>query len=348
MKKISKTVLSCLAVVMLFNYCTSVRTPLKTYNDAGAPFDLEVLSGTREVVLRQEKPWEEQTLAYYKVLKTGKHNWQMWYSSWDNRRNDDYSGYLPYAYSANGKDWTKAVPGNKNNILFGSGFPKKDGIVEQDVFIDGHSPLKYKMLFTARDPADGGKQKTFYMESADGIKWTDRRVLWNKKFDSQFSVLVKDSLYHIYLRMWEVVNHIRYRVIGHAIADRNWRVIKEPEVILRSPYPDFPHIYNNATSGINDSLQVFLPTFFNEKEDRVRVRVAYSIKGQAHLMDADITDDLYHGEDVKWGCVNPGLIPAGKNRYWLYYYGVNKSHNRFMEKGHVAKYYRVLVAVKFR
>jgi hypothetical protein len=114
--------------------CSSSRHG-KSHSESSMPFSFEVLKNSREVVMTQTLPWEEQMMGYFKVLKLAPDFWQMWYSSWDNKRKDDYSGYLVYAFSKDGKNWTKEIPGKKNNILRGTGHPQKDGIVEQDVFI---------------------------------------------------------------------------------------------------------------------------------------------------------------------------------------------------------------------
>lgn len=337
-------------------YCTAVflagcaillhSCAQKTFLVSNPSLSLRVIGGSREVVLRQEKPWEEQTLAYFNVLAPAPGKWQMWYSSWDNRRNDDYAGYLPYACSANGRDWVKQIPGRKDNILFGSGPPAKDGRVEQCVFIDNASVSRYKMIYTAKDAADL-KEKTFYTVSADGLNWEPGKVLWNQKFDSQFSVIIEGNNYHIFMRMWDTVGGVRYRAIGEATVSNTWQTTKAPKLLFSAGVnSEFPHLYNNACSKITNSLYVLFPTYFNEKTDSIDVRLAFIRDGQGHLTDTSLKEALYGGEHVKWGCVSPGLIPAGRNIYWLYYYGVNNSHNHFMDKGHQARYYRVKIEIK--
>src|SRR5690606_10568668 len=139
--------------------CSTVRNQPE-YSDSSLPFSINVVKGSREMVMLQTLPWEEQMMGYFKVLKIRPDYWQMWYSSWDNKRKDDYSGYLVYAHSKDGKTWVKEIPGQENNILRGTGHPQKDGIVEQDVFIEPDIENKYRMIYTAKDASDNGKEKT--------------------------------------------------------------------------------------------------------------------------------------------------------------------------------------------
>lgn len=340
--------LNLIPILLLTYFLTSCSVSLKN-NDSGMPFKIKILRDSREVVLTQTLPWEEQMMGYFKVLKIAPDFWQMWYSSWDNKRKDDYSDYLVYAHSKDGKNWIKEIPGRKNNILKGTGHPQKDGVVEQDVFIEPTSEFPYKMIYTAKDSTDNFKEKTFTEESKDGINWVNKKVLWNEKHDSQFSVVQKDGLYYIYLRHWDVKDNVRYRTIGLAITDKNWKTIEEPHNILRADFDgDFPHLYNPAASKVSEHLTILFPTFFNEKTNAVKFGLAYVYRNQPVLTDNDFTKDLLEGENANWGIVCPGLIPAGKNTYWMYYYATNMVHSDYDQSGRKFKYYRIKIKIKER
>lgn len=311
------------------------------------PFSIKIIKDSREIIMVQDKPWEEQMIGYYKVLKTNKKKWQMWYSAWDNNRQSDYSNYLTYAHSIDGKNWIKSIPGKNNNILKGSGYPQVDGIVEQDVIIDKSSILKYKMIYTACDSSDNNKEKTFLEESIDGIHWKNRRILWNRKHDSQFSVIERDNLYYIYLRYWEIQNGIRYRTIGLIITDKNWNTISGPKNILKANFDgEYPHLYNPAASKISNRLDILFPTFFNETNNKIKIGVAYMYNNESYLTNINITEALFENENVNWAIVMPGLIKEGENTYWLYYYGSDMQHSEYLSKTKVFKYYRIKVQIK--
>lgn len=335
-----------LFVGSIMSACSSSK---KSTVHAGAdlPFTIEVLKESREVVLTQTFPWEEQMMGYFKVLKLAPDKWQMWYSSWDNKRRDDYSGYLVYAHSTDGKNWVKEIPGKENNILRGTGHPQKDGIVEQDVFIEPGAQYPYKMIYTAKDSSDGFREKTFIEESKDGIEWINKKVLWPRKHDSQFSVIQKDGLYYIYLRHWAMHNNKRYRTIGLGITDTAWNTIREPENILTADFNGpFPHLYNPGASKLSEDLDILFPTFFNEETNAVKFGVGYVYKDKAVLTDIDLTKEILEGENSNWGIISPGLIPAGKNTYWMYYYATNMDHSDYDKAGRKFKYYRIKVKIK--
>ena len=341
MKQLLVVWTTCMAIS-----CSTVRNQPE-YSDSSLPFSINVVKGSREMVMLQTLPWEEQMMGYFKVLKIRPDYWQMWYSSWDNKRKDDYSGYLVYAHSKDGKTWVKEIPGQENNILRGTGHPQKDGIVEQDVFIEPGIENKYRMIYTAKDSSDNGKEKTYIEESPDGVNWKNKKVLWNRKHDSQFSVIQRDSLYYIYLRYWDLSDNVRYRTIGLAITDKDWNMIQEPQNIFTSDYKgDFPHLYNPGASKLSENIDILFPTFFNEKTNAIKFGVAYRSSRSSALTDIDLTNELLGGINANWGIVSPGLIPAGKNTYWIYYYATNMVHSDYDQAGRKFNYYRIKLSIK--
>lgn len=338
-----KKYIEFLWVMILVSGCAVSNQPQKS----AQPFSVEVLKNTREVVMLQEKTWENQMMGYFKVLKVKPGFWQMWYSGWNESRKDDYSGHLLYAYSADGKKWVKEIPGQENNILRGTGHPQRDGIVEQDVFIDEAKPFKYQMIYTARDFNEGGREKTYIEESKDGYNWVNKRLLWNEKHDSQFSVVQRNGQYYIYNRYWELSNGVRYRTIGLTITDRNWKTIVPQRNVLVSDFNGTcPHLYNPGAAKISSGLDILFPTYFNEKTNAVKFGVAYNYNNKFVLTDIDLTKDILEGESSNWGIISPGLIPAGKNLYWIYYYATNMVHSDYDKTGRKFKYYRVKVRIK--
>lgn len=310
------------------------------------PFSISVVAGSREEVLQQTLSWEEQMMGYFNVLEPRPGYWQMWYSGWDNSRKDDYSGYLLYAASKDGRTWQKQLPDGAKNILKGIGHPQRDGAVEQHVFIVQGAPYPYKMIYTARDAGDGGKEKTLISESIDGIQWQPSKVLWNRKHDSQFSVVQKGNRFYVYLRYWTTVNKVRYRTIGRAITDQYWNTIEEPiTVFAADPNSEFPHLYNPAASKIGPDLDLLFPTYFNETTNRIRIGVLYMYRNRPFTTDIDLTEALLEKNKNNWAIVSPGLIPAGKNTYWLYYYATNMVHSDYEKAGRRFSYYRIKVKI---
>ncbi|WP_300599921.1 hypothetical protein [Niabella sp.] len=334
-------------IAIIFSATTGCAAQQRsTVQQPKPPFTISVVASSREVVLQQTLPWEEQMMGYFKVLEPRPGYWQMWYSGWDNRRKDDYSGYLLYAASKDGHTWRKQLRGGAKNILMGTGHPQQDGVVEQDVFMVQGTPYPYKMIYTARDSGDRNKEKTFITESADGIQWRPSKVLWNRKHDSQFSVIQKDNRFYIYLRYWTTINKVRYRTIGRAITDRYWNTIEEPVTVFAAdPNSDFPHLYNPAASKVSPDLDLFFPTYFNEATNRIRIGLLYMYRNQPFSTDMDLTEALLEKSKNNWAIVSPGLIPAGKNTYWLYYYATNMVHSDYEKTGRQFRYYRIKIKI---
>ena len=89
----------------------------------------------------------------------------------------------------------------------------------------------------------------------------------------------------------------------------------------------------------------FSQPFFNEKTNAIKFGVAYRYKGVPVLTDLDLTADLLGSVQANWGIISPGLIPAGKNEYWMYYYATNMVHSDYDKTGRAFSYYRVKLKI---
>ena len=73
-----------------------------------APFTIEIIRNSRQVILTQEKPWEAQSMVYFNVIKNDS-IWKMWYNSVGEDIYNDMFGAICYATSYDGKIWYKNI-----------------------------------------------------------------------------------------------------------------------------------------------------------------------------------------------------------------------------------------------
>jgi len=314
-----------------------------TYNQDGfkeppnpKPFEVELLGSTREKILSQDEPWEAQILGYFNVVNS-QSNWAMWYTSWGKAVNSELSGYFCHATSHDGIKWTKGGVG-KSNVIFGDG--KNAGVIEQFVFYD-KSLSKYVLIGAALDK---GKVNTLIWKSEDGVKWGDRKVIFDAYYDTQFSVIDKGDRYIIYQRM--VVSG--KRVMAKSVVSKDFDVIEPPKVILsNNENKVYSHIYNNAAGTLENGNTIFFPTYYDPVSDGFIISVAYLQNDAVFTTSLNITDQLFYDQNIQWGIVCPGLISTGeKDTYWLFYYGSNYSHfNRLKTEGSKTDYYRIKIKI---
>lgn len=310
---------------------------------AEIPFTYEIIKDSRQIVLTQEYPWESQALLFFNVLEKDS-LWHMWYMGVGKEVYSDNFGAFCYAYSKDGALWNKKLLNQKENIettniLMSS---KNTPIVEQFVFFD-EEINEYRMIGVS---VNNGKTSTFIWKSVDGIHWSDKILLYNAYYDTQFSVIIRNNHYYIYQRFM----HGNQRAVGRSVIDRNLNVIEPPKLMLLSSDEDFPHIYNNAASKLQD-VTILFPTLYNENTDSIKMVIGYEDNNKLYLSEADITEDLYRNENIKWGIVSPGLISTDEpNTYWIYYYGTTFSHNtaRIATNNNIAKYYRIKIKILLR
>jgi hypothetical protein len=325
--------------IFIFSSCfTDVpfEIPIKKMD---VPFTYEIIRSSRQVVLTQEYPWEEQNMLYFNVVKNDT-IWQMWYKSYGLSERVDYVGYLCYASSLDGKTWEKKIIETDNTnlktniVLSTNNIP----VLDQFVFFDDKDNI-YRMISAVRNLR---KITTNILESDNGIDWVDKKILFEQYYDTQFSVLPKGDFFYIYQREW----YKGLRAVGRSIIDRNYNLIESPKVMLLSDDKDFPHIYNNAASYANELLVLF-PTLFNNNNDSIKITIGFEFDDELFLTGFDITKDLYFNEEVKWGNVSPGLFPTDEpNTYWMYYYGTSNSHEKNQSiVNNISKYYRIKIRI---
>lgn len=304
-----------------------------------APFTYEIVRNSRQVILTQEYPWEMQNMQFFNVIKNDS-IWQMWYKGYKRAEKLDYVGYLCFATSMNGEKWDKTLIKNDINNVLSNIILSSDSIsvLDQYVFYDEEEEI-YRMIGAVIDDRE---ITTNILESKNGIDWINKKKLFDRYYDTQFSVIKKDEKFYIYQREW----YNGLRAVGRSIIDKNYNVIESPQIMLLSDDKDFPHIYNNAAS-IVDNIIILFPTLYNKDSDTIKLTVGFEYEDELYLTGFDITDDLYYEENVKWGNVSPGLIPTNElNTYWMYYYGTSDSHEKNgISPDNISKYYRIKIRI---
>ncbi len=341
-----------LRVVLLFllagNTCISCK---KESSVVVASATLESYAGSLKIQLKHESiekiftaqfPWEAKGLNYFNVIQQDS-VWSMWYNSFASNQGA-YNGSFCLATSGDGKNWTRPSIKDNTNILINGGNYKS--ITESYVFKDRNDTLyPYKMICTK---LINDEEKTFLYASRDGIKWQERNKLYNQKQDSQFGVIESNGLFYIFSRYNDYSNGYQ-RAIGLSTLDKNLNEVEAPKLLLEAdPNSAFPHIYNNAASKINDSTFLLFPTFFNESNGNVRVKLIYTNNLlNYYTVNDNLNSDLFPNDNVNWIIVSPGVMPAGEpNTYWLYYMTTPVKHGLFRSATNLyVSYYRIKLVI---
>ena len=335
---------SLLFILIIFISCQkeTINPPVKNGTKTGTIIKnlfpkrdtLQILTDSREVILTQTEEWENRLLGYFNVVKKGE-EYKLWYMAWSFKSNSEFSTSFCFASSSNGIDFIKPKPTNQLNEF---GIP--NGVLENYVFYDQYID-KYKLIGVDNDAE--GKARTFMWTSDDGIKWYGKTKILDLHHDSQFSVIVNESNYEIYMRVWSNSK----RSIGYCKIDKNYKLLEQPKVFINeSGSPSYPHIYNSSVSSYSRG-KIFFPTIYNSNIDEMSITYGFiDDRNSGQLLKKDITEHLYEGEDILWGIVSPNIIPTGvKDEYWLYYYGSTRSHfKRLIEKG-ITKFYRIKIRI---
>lgn len=334
------TLLVC-SFCFLFFFISCSKDEL--YENIDYPYKVLIHRETREVVLVQDRDNESFGLFYFNVLKENENLWHMWYSSRSNDNTGDWDYDFCYAYSTDGKTWNKRNPklANNNILIDGNATPATpwgNAWLEAGVFVDRNDiEVPYRVIFSFKNWT--GKASVFMAKSVDGLTWIGVKRILETSHDSQFDpIVLENGNYLIFLRMWEN----GHRKIAYMIVQPDGVVLEQPQIISISG------LYNSASTLLDSNTLIMFPTEYDQGSDKMKIKVAFCLSLNIHLTRQDITDDLFHNENIKWGVVSPGLISTGeKDTYWMYYYGSTKTHDS-TPLTHIKsnfKYYRIKVSV---
>ena len=294
-----------------------------------------------EIVLRKDRPWEDETLYDSVVIKDGS-RYRMWYRANFNAP----PFYTGYAESRDGIHWDKpslgliAFKGSKdNNLVWSSGTDTRKGCVLsifKDVNPNASDDERYKAI------AVGPKCKTLLaLVSPDGIRWRSlqadpiiRDPGDKSPFDSH-NITFWDAArgqYVIYMRGWPQGWPKGIRAICRSTSTdfRTWSTREYLDLGDSTP----EHLYKNAATPYYrrpDILLMFPKRFLEQRKgdpnwshtglsDIVFMSSRDGLHWDRRFMEAFIRpgpDPLnWHERAVE---VGQGLVPTPDGRMSLYY-----------------------------
>ena len=319
-------------------------SPLSQLQTYTGNIKFEFLPQSVEEVMSSQTPWESKSLNYYNIIKEDT-SWRMFYSSFAYNQLD-FDGYFCLAKSSDGEAWNRNLVNNNTNILIDGKNGK--GITGSFVFVDSLDvQYHYKMICTK---LVNNEQKTFLYASGDGITWIIVKQLFDTKQDSQFSVVRMNGVYYVFSRYNDFSNGYQ-RAIGIAKLDDYMNVIQSPSLLLEAPeQTPYPHIYNSAASKINDSTILLFPTYYNDDNGSISIKLIYTNNTKDYyLINSNINNYLFSSANVNWAIVSPGVIPTGEpDTYWVYYYTTSIKHNSILYSTTAnIIYYRIKLKISF-
>jgi hypothetical protein len=335
-------------IFLIISTCLSCRkdsiTPSAELKPYTGNLKFEFLTQSREKIFSSQMPWELRSLNYFNVVQRDS-ALDMWYTSFAYNQLE-FNGSFCIANSKDGENWNRPFINSNTNILVAGNNAK--GISGACVFRDKNdNQYPYKMICLK---LVDNNQKTFLYGSADGINWIQIKKLFDQKQDSQFSIINIGDEYYVFLRYNDYSKGYQ-RAIGLAKLDNELNVVQQPQLLLEAPANDiYPHIYNSAASKINDSVVVLLPTYYDDVDGRVKIKLIYTKNmKEYYLVNSDINDYLFPGQDVNWAIVSPGITPSGEpNTYWVYYFQTSSKHNSIANASNInVVYYRIKLKVSF-
>jgi hypothetical protein len=316
-----------------------IKTDLKTYS-GNLKFEFDPSSVQK--IFSSQEPWELKALNYFNIVQQDNTS-SMWYISFGYNQLD-FNGSFCIANSSDGENWSRPLINNSTNILIPGN--NSTGVSGAVVFRDNHdAQYPYKMIGSK---LAGNNQKTFLYGSTNGVNWVLIKELFDQMQDSQFSVINMNDGHYVFAR-YNDYSHKYQRAISLAKLDNNMNVVQQPLLLLEAPQNGtYSHIYNSAASKINDSSVIMLPTYYDDNNGSIQIKLLYTNNMKDYyLVDNNITNYLFPNSKVNWAIVAPGIIPADENNtYWVYYLGTSSKHNDFSNTIKLdVTYYRIKLVI---
>jgi len=294
-----------------------------------------------EIVLRKDKPWEDDVMYDPVVIKDGP-RYRMWYRT--NFQAPPF--YTGYAESKDGVQWVKPSLGlidfngsKDNNLVWSSGSDKRSGYV-LSVFKDTNPKAAEDERYKAIGVTEGCKA-VLGLLSSDGLRWRPlggQPIIRGPEGDSLFdshNIAFWDaprSQYVAYVRGWPTGCPAGIRSIRRTVSTdfRNWSPLEYLD--LGSSPPE--HLYKNAATPYYrrpDILLMFPKRFLENRQadpdwahkglsDIVFMSSRDGLCWDRRFMEAFMRpgpDPLnWHERAIE---VGQGLVPTKDGRMSLYY-----------------------------
>lgn len=312
------------------------------FTDSNLPINITFIPSSKEKVFVSTHKEEEYGSSYCSATKVND-MWKMWIVT-RYKIIDDFNISILQLHSNNEGVSYERLYTNNNHVAIGSGniIPYNQGASDYSVFYDSELAC-YKMIFQHIYKENN---KTYFpnciMESIDGVSWS-KPVIFDYDFsDTQPGIIQKTGKYYIYMRS-RTEGTIR-SIAVQAIDSKTHQVVESKRILPKSPFVNFPHLYNNAALKLNDIYTLFLPTIYNGETQECSIVWGYSSNNyDVKWSDQDISSIFVDINKNKWFIISPSLIPAEEpNQYWVYYYTRDAYHDQYMSTSET-EYWRLKV-----
>lgn len=262
---------------------------------------------------------------YFNIIQTPEGNYRMYFSG--NEQNgiaeQEWIQNLYWAESADGFHYEM-----KGKIM--------DAIIEQSVCRVEDREWPYRLV--GNQMADG-KQCMFLWRSKDGIVFTDPKLLYDFKHDTQNVLVPRGKTMKLYSRLTQ--EHYRNRRMTLAEFTLDGEPVKEAEVLAG----DF--LYNNAACPVDQRYDLLFPTYYNTHGGTTDACFF-----RCYLADGPFLRELPCGlnkwvePDEQWTLASPGFVVIDGERY-LAYASRTESHEH-SHTGMVSKYKLIKTVLEYQ
>lgn len=271
----------------------------------------------RDVVLKNDKPYEGELNGYYSIIKDGEQNYRIYY------RGQSKTAITCIAESQDGVEFSK---------------PSNHKILDNVSYTHNFAPTKTKDGYVGLGGSKSFKHQSIngihLLESKDGVKWDYKKRIVKQEdvlpqsdvrtyFDAYNQVVPFKNKYHFYVRYNPGVG---IRSVQHCISDTYTTIKKFKEISVRGKQFSTQYsIYSlNAVNYPNSEYLIAFPCKQIGNKSRTKhVGMMYSRDG---FTWTEITDELNPKMKGPHNFVCGLVDSVYKSKYYLYFQDIS-THN---------------------
>ncbi len=322
--------LSCFAVLMSCDHENKDVPAIGDYVFFPEP-PVEIMSN----IDKESSDKDCAMLNWFNIIKIKDNLYYMWYAALGTSSGStDIEQGLFFAYSCDAIHWKRNMPDGSDNTIVSK------GIQEQFIFKTNHDQgTPFRMIANI---IEDGKYKLCMWKSTDGYSFNmnNRKVLLDDLLhDTQNVIIEKSGKWMLYTRLWNKTNTNRRN--GICTLDYSGNILSPIDTLAGD------YLYNSAATYINNSSDLLLSTFMNNKEGENPNDSTYIkcyIRKDSNIRQVDTNFNQWIKEDEKWVSFAPGFIEIDGDKY-LSYMTCTWSHDSKRPSNGVSRYYLIKVVI---
>ena len=262
---------------------------------------------------------------YFNIIQLPEGGYRMYFSGNENSgiAEDEFGQNLYWAESADGFHYDL-----KGKVM--------DKLIESSVSVVDDPEWPFRLI---GNQIEDGKHCMFLWKSKDGISFSERKMLYDFKHDTQNTLVPRGDRMKLYSRLTQ--EHFQNRRVTLTEFTLDGDQVSDTEILAGDC------LYNSAACKVDERYDLMFPTYYNTHggtTDTCCFRT-YVVDG-SYVRQLPCDLNRWITPDELWALASPGFITIGGDRY-LAFATRTRSHDQSVN-GMVSKYKLIKTVIDYK